>query len=114
MSVDTQEQPDYVYDETKDLRKKYKAKYASLLGVPVNQQTQQTQQNATNHQQLLNFLNQIHQNNANADNIRKEAKEEIQQEQIEEKHMMDEMNKDLLSNKSVDKEKIKKIVSGLM
>lgn len=65
---------DYIYDESKDLRKKHRAKYAQILGQKnnqnQNQNSNQTQNNQsvninikTNNQQMQNVNNNSNQNN---------------------------------------------------
>lgn len=63
---------DYVYDESKDLRKKHRAKYAQVLGQKNNHQNQNQNSNQTQNNQSININiksnNQQQMQNVNANN----------------------------------------------
>lgn len=139
MNMSVQNQPDYEYDETKDLRKLHKAKYVGLKADPAQQQNQQNQQSSqpnnnsggnkplpSNLAQMLQFIKQPG-GSANhmgmmqilggqsADDIQRDVDEEIKQEEADEKQKMSEMDKDLQkANNSADKQKIEKVISKLI
>lgn len=114
---------DYVYDESKDLRKRSRQKYGNLKQplMPTPPPQQIFQQQPPNCQQtgvrLTNGLFQAMQqmsSAANLDDIHRDVEEETKREQMEEKRAIDEMNRDLQMNKSVDKKLIEKTVSKLI